>query len=64
MYASCLRSAGVQCGMLGRLYAANVGKSLGCCETVTSILIRIQVMSKEERIYVHEKYSYSAHTEH
>ena len=36
--------------------------TLAVCETVTSILIRIQVMSKEGRIYVHEKDSYSTHT--
>ena len=34
------------------------------CETVTSILIRIQVMSKKERIYVHEKDTYSTYSKH
>ena len=32
----------------------SVGKYLGWCETVTSILIRIQVMSKEEGLCIWE----------
>ena len=31
---------------------------------ITSILNCIQVMSKEERIYVHEKHSYGTHDKH
>ena len=38
--------------------------TLVVCETVTSILNRIQVMSKEGRIYVQEEDSYSTHDKH